>query len=69
MEIPRHWRLRQQRYGLVGEECQECGNRVFPPKAVCPECRKGGLDTKNMTSQNQGEFILPVEPRILEHIN
>lgn len=23
---------------LVGSECRDCGTRVFPPVAVCPEC-------------------------------
>lgn len=38
MEVPRHWRLNQQRYGLVGELC-DCGARLFPPRDVCPECQ------------------------------
>ena len=31
MEIPRHWRLRQQRYGLIGD-IDEFGNPRFPPR-------------------------------------
>jgi uncharacterized OB-fold protein len=38
MEISRHWRLRKQRYGLVGEVCPHCEARLFPPRDVCPEC-------------------------------
>jgi uncharacterized OB-fold protein len=38
MEIPRHWRLRTQRYGLVGEVCPHCEAKLFPPRDVCPEC-------------------------------
>ncbi len=38
MEIPRHWRLRKQRYGLVGEVCPHCNAKLFPPRDVCPEC-------------------------------
>jgi uncharacterized OB-fold protein len=38
MEIPRHWRLKQQRYGLVGEVCPHCEARIFPPRDVCPAC-------------------------------
>lgn len=38
MEISRHWRLRNQRYGLVGEICPHCEARIFPPRDVCPEC-------------------------------
>ncbi len=38
MEIPRHWRLRKQRYGLVGEVCPHCQAKIFPPRDVCPSC-------------------------------
>lgn len=38
MEIPRHWRLRKQRYALVGEVCPHCDAKLFPPRDVCPEC-------------------------------
>jgi uncharacterized protein len=38
MEIPRHWRLKQQRYGLVGKACTHCDARIFPPREVCPHC-------------------------------
>ncbi len=37
-EIPRHWRLRQQRYSLVGEVCPHCDHKIFPPRDVCPNC-------------------------------
>ena len=38
MTVPRNWRLQQQRYRLVGEVCERCGSRIFPPRDVCPEC-------------------------------
>lgn len=38
MEIPRHWRLKKQRYALVGEVCPHCQSKIFPPRDVCPEC-------------------------------
>lgn len=38
MEVPRHWRLRKQRYSLVGEICPHCDAKIFPPRDVCPEC-------------------------------
>ena len=37
-EIPRHWRLRTQRYGLVGEICPHCETKIFPPRDICPSC-------------------------------
>jgi len=38
MEVPRHWRLKKQRYSLVGEICPHCDAKIFPPRDVCPEC-------------------------------
>ncbi|MDI6694073.1 MAG: Zn-ribbon domain-containing OB-fold protein [Anaerolineales bacterium] len=38
MEISRHWRLRKQRYALVGEVCPHCEAKLFPPRDICPEC-------------------------------
>jgi uncharacterized protein len=40
MDIPRHWRLKQQRYSLVGEVCGHCDAKVFPPRDICPDCGK-----------------------------
>ena len=34
MEIPRHWRLKKQRYGLVGEVCPHCDFKIFPPERM-----------------------------------
>ena len=44
MEVSRHWRLKQQRYSLVGNSCQYCDAKIFPPRDICPRC---GGDTKN----------------------
>lgn len=43
MEIPRHWRLKKQRYALIGEVCPHCNAKLFPPRDICTEC---GLDAK-----------------------
>jgi uncharacterized protein len=45
MEIPRHWRLKKQRYSLVGEVCPHCDAKIFPPRDVCTEC---GGEAKNV---------------------
>lgn len=38
MDVARQWRLKAQRYRLVGEECPACGRKIFPPRDVCPHC-------------------------------
>jgi uncharacterized OB-fold protein len=39
-EIPSHWRLKKQRYALVGEVCPHCEVKLFPPRDVCPNCHE-----------------------------
>jgi len=41
MEVPRHWRMRKQRYQLQGDVCSSCDAKVFPPRPVCPHCGHG----------------------------
>ena len=38
MQNPRFWRIRRQFYALVGEMCNHCGAKLFPPHDACPEC-------------------------------
>jgi uncharacterized protein len=54
MEIARHWRLKQQRYGLVGEVCPHCETRIFPPRDICPACGKEA--TATFTFSGRGEL-------------
>ncbi len=51
MEVPRHWRLKKQRYALVGEVCPDCKTPLFPPRAVCPYC--GGDARQEYALRNQ----------------
>lgn len=54
MEVPRHWRLQKQRYGLVGEVCPHCNAKIFPARDVCPEC--GGEAKKPFRFSGRGEI-------------
>jgi uncharacterized OB-fold protein len=55
MEIARHWRLKQQRYGLVGEICPHCSAKIFPPRDVCPNC--GGEAKTTFAFSGKGEVF------------
>jgi uncharacterized protein len=55
MEIPRHWRLKGQRYALVGEVCQNCTTKIFPPRDVCPHC--GSVASTPFTFSGLGEVF------------
>lgn len=37
-----HWRLIPYRYNLIGTECKSCGEKFFPPRQLCPNCRRKG---------------------------
>ncbi|HJS29592.1 MAG TPA: Zn-ribbon domain-containing OB-fold protein [Anaerolineales bacterium] len=53
MEISRHWRLKKQRYALVGEICPNCDEKIFPPRDICPDC---GEEAKSLyTFSGRGE--------------
>ena len=53
MEVPRHWRLKQQRYNLTGEICPHCEAKIFPPRDICPTC---GEEAKSLyTFSGRGE--------------
>ncbi len=53
MEIPRHWRLKKQRYSLIGEVCPHCHDKIFPPRDVCPHC--GGEAKEPYAFSGHGE--------------
>jgi uncharacterized protein len=55
MELPRHWRLKKQRYSLVGEVCPHCEAKIFPPRDVCPYC--GGEAKEAYAFSGQGEVF------------
>jgi len=45
VDLPRYHRLRGAYYRLEGSVCPACAGRYFPPRPVCPVCRKPGLRT------------------------
>ena len=53
MEISRHWRLRKQRYALVGEVCPHCHARLFPPRDICPECGQEARESYQFSGRGE----------------
>lgn len=37
---PRFWRCIPQRYSLIGTHCASCNEYFFPPRNICPNCRR-----------------------------
>ncbi|MBA7608664.1 hypothetical protein ES703_15843 [subsurface metagenome] len=42
MAVPRFWREIPNRYNLVGARCGNCNKILFPPRYICPFCRRMG---------------------------
>jgi scaffold protein (connect acetoacetyl-CoA thiolase and HMG-CoA synthase) len=42
MSVARFWRKIPQRYNLIGTRCRTCGRYFFPPRTLCPDCRRAG---------------------------
>ncbi|MGV8176445.1 MAG: Zn-ribbon domain-containing OB-fold protein [Candidatus Bilamarchaeaceae archaeon] len=40
--IPLTWRRIPERYNLLGSVCETCKTNFFPPRSVCPKCRRKG---------------------------
>jgi hypothetical protein len=38
--LPRFWRKIKYRYDIVGSECESCGSKFYPPRNLCPVCRR-----------------------------
>lgn len=53
MEVPRNWRLKHQRYGLIGEVCPHCEGKIFPPRDVCPHCGEEARDAYTFSGQGE----------------
>lgn len=49
-----NWRLREQRYQLIGNICKKCGAKHFPPRQVCTVCR--GTEFEPFRFSGQGEL-------------
>jgi hypothetical protein len=56
MTAPRFWRKINQRYRLVGTECRTCGTAYFPPRDLCPDCRRDG-DIVGKEFSGKGEVV------------
>lgn len=42
MTVSRFWRKIPHRYNLIGTHCTTCDEYYFPPRQMCPNCRREG---------------------------
>lgn len=40
--LPLIWRKFPERYNLLGNRCETCGESYFPPRKICHTCRRKG---------------------------
>lgn len=62
MTIARFWREIRQRYKGIGVQCNNCDRVYFPPREVCPHCRRksyGKMEEKELSGK--GEVITYTE--------
>jgi len=69
--IALNWRKIPQRYNLIGTQCVTCETYYFPPRIICPKCRrKGKMDEYKFCGE--GEVMSYTEiyspPRGFENI-
>jgi len=58
MTIPRYWREIRQRYKGIGSVCENCGKVYFPPRDVCPVCRRESYGKmKERELEGTGEVV------------
>ena len=43
MSVPRFWRRLKNLYNLIGTHCKKCGGHYYPPRSLCPKCRRSSL--------------------------
>ncbi len=60
MEVPRHWRLRPQRYRLEGSLCLICGKYSFLPHPACPHCTTQGRGSPAAEARDSRHRLLSV---------
>lgn len=50
-DIPRNWRLREQRYRLQASRCLDCESLYFPPRQICSKCRGTSLEPHHLSGR------------------
>lgn len=58
MTNPRYWREISQRYALRGNRCTNCNQNFFPPRGICPQCRRHSLGKmEEKTFSGRGKIV------------
>jgi len=53
LQLPRDWRLRGERYQLIGGRCSRCGRLHFPRRPICLECGAEGMEPYRFSGRGE----------------
>ena len=56
MTVSRFWRKIQHKYNLIGTHCTTCNEYYFPPRQMCPNCRRNG-NIESHKFEGKGEVV------------
>ena len=56
MSVSRFWRKQVNRYNLIGTHCSECDEYYYPPRNMCPTCRRDG-NLESYKFDGDGEIV------------
>ncbi|MFH1218940.1 MAG: Zn-ribbon domain-containing OB-fold protein [Candidatus Eisenbacteria bacterium] len=61
----RYWREIPQRYRLEASKCKGCGKVWFPPRLICPKCRKQAFEQVKLadTGKLKTYTVIRVAPK------
>ncbi|NPA22261.1 MAG: Zn-ribbon domain-containing OB-fold protein [Candidatus Micrarchaeota archaeon] len=57
ISVPGSWRKIPHRYRLEGTKCVTCGTIYFPPRVICPKCRRKGKIVPYKEFSGRGKII------------
>ncbi|MCK5309849.1 MAG: Zn-ribbon domain-containing OB-fold protein [Thermoplasmata archaeon] len=58
MAIARFWRENDSRYNMYGKKCGNCDKTYFPPRDMCPKCRRESMGKmKKVQLTGKGKVI------------
>jgi hypothetical protein len=58
MPEARFWRENQARYNMIGRKCGKCQKVYFPPRDVCPKCRRASIGKmENIKLSGKGAIV------------
>lgn len=49
----RYWREIPQRYRYEANQCKKCGQKFFPPRLVCPECKSQEMQAARIAEKGK----------------